>query len=112
MGDTRSRAARVAAAAVAACGAYIQSQASQCESLDTVASISGSRLGEPSEYSVGELLRNRMGGDRWHLALVQRDEVWDVERMGRLLDSLLAGYPVGALLLCRTDKRGLQGHRP
>src|SRR5262245_55044997 len=45
-----------------------------------------------------------MGGDRWHLALVQRDEVWDVERMLRLLDSLLAGYPVGALLLCRTDQ--------
>src|SRR5262245_52082744 len=43
-----------------------------------------------------------MGRDRWHLALVQRDEVWDVERMKRLLDSLLAGYPVGALLLCRT----------
>ena len=70
----------------------------------SVATTSGSRLDEPSEYSVGELLRNRMGGDRWHLALVQRDEVWDVERMRRLLDSLLAGYPVGALLLCRTDK--------
>jgi Protein of unknown function DUF262/Protein of unknown function (DUF1524) len=68
-----------------------------------VANISGSQPGEPTEYSVGELLRNRMGDDRWHLALVQRDEVWDVERMGRLLDSLLAGYPVGALLLCRTD---------
>ena len=70
----------------------------------SVATTSGTRLDEPSEYSVGELLRIRMGGDRWHLALVQRDEVWDVERMGRLLDSLLAGYPVGALLLCRTDK--------
>jgi hypothetical protein len=69
-----------------------------------VATISGPRLEEPSEYSVGELLRIRMGGDRWHLALVQRDEVWDVARMGRLLDSLLAGYPVGALLLCRTDQ--------
>ena len=65
---------------------------------------SESRLDEPSEYSVGELLRIRIGDDRWHLALVQRDEVWDVERMKRLLDSLLAGYPVGALLLCRTDK--------
>ena len=59
---------------------------------------------ELSEYSVSELLRHRVGGDRWHLALVQRDEVWDVERMERLLDSLLAGYPVGALLLCRTEK--------
>src|SRR3954468_24841437 len=68
-----------------------------------VANTWESPLDERSEYSVGELLRNRMGADRWHLALVQRDEVWDVERMGRLLDSLLAGYPVGALLLCRTD---------
>jgi hypothetical protein len=63
----------------------------------------GSWLDQRSVYSVGELLRIRMGGDRWHLALVQRDEVWDVERMKRLLDSLLAGYPVGALLLCRTE---------
>jgi hypothetical protein len=70
-----------------------------------VATSSGSRLGGPTEYSVGALLRNRMGGDRWRLALVQRDEVWDRDRMGRLLDSLLAGYPVGALLLCRTDEK-------
>ena len=69
-----------------------------------MAAISGKPHDERSEYSVGELLRIRMGGDRWHLALVQRDEVWDVERMKRLLDSLLAGYPVGALLLCRTDE--------
>src|SRR3954468_10577478 len=69
-----------------------------------VANTWESPLDEPREYSVGELLRNRMGGDRWHLALVQRDEVWDVERMSRLLDSLLAGYPVGALLVCRTAK--------
>ena len=70
----------------------------------TVATTSGESIDERSEYSVGRLLRNRMGGDRWHLALVQRDEVWDVERMKRLLDSLLAGYPVGALLLGRTHK--------
>ena len=65
---------------------------------------SGNPDDEQNAYSVGGLLRIRMGGDRWDLALVQREEVWDVERMGRLLDSLLAGYPVGALLLCRTDK--------
>lgn len=58
--------------------------------------------GEPDAYSVGDLLRIRRSDERWHLALVQRDEVWDVDRMRRLLDSLLAGYPVGALLLCRT----------
>lgn len=57
---------------------------------------------EPDAYSVGDLLRIRRSDARWHLALVQRDEVWDVDRMRRLLDSLLAGYPVGALLLCRT----------
>lgn len=53
-------------------------------------------------YSVGELLELRHSNRRWHLALVQREEVWDVDRMRRLLDSLLAGYPIGALLLCRT----------
>jgi hypothetical protein len=58
--------------------------------------------GEPDAYSVGDLLRIRRSDARWHLALVQRDEVWDVDRMRRLLDSLLAGYPIGALLLCRT----------
>ncbi len=35
------------------------------------------------------------------ISRLQRDEVWEVERMKRLLDSLLAGYPVGALLLSR-----------
>ena len=39
--------------------------------------------------------------DRWNLALVQRDEVWDQVRMRHLLDSLLSDYPIGAILLCR-----------
>jgi hypothetical protein len=68
----------------------------------------GDRLGNPhddlSDNSVSELLRIRIGDDPWRLALVQREEVWDVERMARRLDSLLARYPVGASLLCRTDK--------
>ena len=61
-------------------------------------------INEKDVYSVGELLQIRRSDERWHLALVQRDEVWDVDRMRRLLDSLLAGYPIGALLLCRTQK--------
>jgi hypothetical protein len=83
--------------------ANVQATRQKCQSR-SVATISGEPHDERSDYSVAELLRNRMGADRWHLALVQRDEVWDVERMKRLLDSMLAGYPVGALLLCRTDK--------
>jgi hypothetical protein len=53
--------------------------------------------------SVRELVRQRLGADadRWHLALVQRSEVWDQVRMRYLLDSLLEGYPIGSLLLCR-----------
>lgn len=39
--------------------------------------------------------------DPWRLALVQRAEVWDESRMAKLLDSLLAGYPIGSLLVCR-----------
>jgi hypothetical protein len=56
-----------------------------------------------SPVSVRELVRRRLGKefDSWDLALVQRAEVWDQVRMRHLLDSLLAGYPIGALLLCR-----------
>jgi hypothetical protein len=32
---------------------------------------------------------------------VQRDEVWDHVRMAYLLDSLLSGYPIGSLLVCK-----------
>lgn len=58
--------------------------------------------------SVCELVRRRLSdSDRWNLAMVQRDEVWDEVRMRHLLDSLLVGYPIGAILLCRvrTDSR-------
>lgn len=53
--------------------------------------------------SVRDLVRRRTGdaAPSWNLALVQRDEVWDQVRMRHLLDSLLAGYPIGSILLCR-----------
>src|SRR4051794_35223287 len=63
--------------------------------------------------SVRELVRSqlRLDDDPWELALVQRDLVWEQDRMVALLDSLLAGYLIGSLLLCRgeqeTDARQL-----
>ncbi len=55
---------------------------------------------------MGELVHRRLDtADRWNLALVQRAEVWDHVRMRQLLDSLLAGYPIGAILLCRSRDR-------
>jgi hypothetical protein len=53
--------------------------------------------------SVRNLVRRRRGDDQdtWHLALVQRDQVWDQLRMRCLLDSLLEGYPIGSLLVCQ-----------
>jgi hypothetical protein len=53
--------------------------------------------------AVRDLVRRRLG-DAWDLALVQRDETWDQVRMRYLLDSLLAGYPIGSLLLCRVTE--------
>lgn len=57
--------------------------------------------------SIGDLVRMRAGltEDAWKLALVQRDEAWNEYRVARLLDSILAGYPIGNLLLCRTRQR-------
>jgi hypothetical protein len=67
--------------------------------------LAGSVVGRPpvEAVSVGELIRRRTGRseDPWQLALVQRNIVWDEVRMARLLDSLLAGYPIGGLLVCR-----------
>ena len=52
--------------------------------------------------SVAELIARRLDEhDPWRLALVQRHLVWDEVRMAHLLDSLLAGYPIGSLLVCR-----------
>jgi hypothetical protein len=56
--------------------------------------------------SVRDLVRSqlRLDDDPWELALVQRDLVWKQDRMVGLLDSLLAGYPIGSLLLCRVEQ--------
>jgi hypothetical protein len=67
--------------------------------------MDGDREVTAAALSVGDLVRGRLSDtDRWNLATVQRDEVWDEVRMRHLLDSLLTGYPVGAILLCRTKE--------
>jgi hypothetical protein len=55
--------------------------------------------------SVESLVYRRVGyrDDPWDLALVQRDRLWDDVRISRLLDSLLAGYPIGSILLCEVE---------
>lgn len=59
--------------------------------------------------SVATLVNQRLNeADRWNLATVQRDEVWDEVRMRHLLDSLLAGYPIGAILLSRVGAGGME----
>ncbi|HJN74115.1 MAG TPA: DUF262 domain-containing protein [Myxococcota bacterium] len=68
--------------------------------------------------SIQQLLdRSADANSPWRLAIVQRERVWTPARAAKLLDSLLHGYPIGALLLCRTkdtshvlgdDRRALQ----
>lgn len=61
--------------------------------------------------SIEQLVKKRLDRkDPWRLALVQRHLVWDAVRMARLLDSLLGGYPIGSILVCRVqqDAHGLQ----
>ncbi len=56
--------------------------------------------------SVQQLIaRHEDASDPWRLALVQRSEVWDELRIAKLLDSLLAGYPIGTLLICRLRQK-------
>jgi hypothetical protein len=57
--------------------------------------------------SVAQLIASRLDPvDPWRLALVQRHLVWDEVRISALLDSLLAGYPIGSLLVCRVRQGG------
>jgi hypothetical protein len=57
--------------------------------------------------SVAQLIASRLDSDDpWRLALVQRHVVWDEVRISHLLDSLLAGYPIGSLLVCRVRQGG------
>ena len=48
--------------------------------------------------------------DRWQLSVVQRNLVWDATRARYLLDSLIRGYPIGTLLLCRVRTRSYVLH--
>lgn len=62
--------------------------------------------------TVREIINHRLGdSNRWNLALVQRDEVWDEVRMRQLVDSLLAGYPIGSILLSRLSADALDQAR-
>ena len=58
--------------------------------------------------SVGEIVATAVDGvdDPWRLSLVQRDLVWTDTQVRYLLDSLLFGYPIGSLLLCRVSHDG------
>lgn len=57
--------------------------------------------------SIADLIARRLDPvDPWRLALVQRHLVWDEVRMSHLLDSILAGYPIGSLLVCRIRQGG------
>ncbi|MCD6118475.1 DUF262 domain-containing protein [bacterium] len=61
-------------------------------------------------YSVRDIVRRRVlppdeSGEDWHLAIVQRNLLWNEERMVRLLDSLLRGYPIGSLLFCELQQK-------
>ena len=52
--------------------------------------------------SLSDLIRRRLDpNDPWKLAIVQRHAVWDEVRASRLLDSLIAGYPIGSIMFCR-----------
>lgn len=77
--------------------------------MSNLSTDSAAQTPEPVDrvVSVAQLVERRLSKkDRWNLALVQRDEVWDAVRMMHLLDSLLAGYPIGAILLSTAREGG------
>jgi hypothetical protein len=75
------------------------------------AAVASYRLSGPEKvvpFSVAELVAVQLSEmkDRWQLSLVQRDAVWSQIQARYLLDSLLYGYPIGSLLICRVKRDG------
>jgi len=56
----------------------------------------------PRKYS--ELMRNLENGI-YQIPKFQRDFVWEKERVAKLLDSIIKGYPIGTFILWKTKDR-------
>ena len=64
---------------------------------------------KPDSYGITIFLENLRRG-HYQIPTFQRDVVWDRNRIKRLWDSILKFYPLGSILVWRTDIQ-LQNHR-
>lgn len=64
---------------------------------------------KPDSYGITTYLENLRRG-QYQIPTFQRDVVWDRNRIKRLWDSILKFYPLGSILVWRTDVQ-LQNHR-
>jgi uncharacterized protein with ParB-like and HNH nuclease domain len=64
---------------------------------------------KPDSYGITTYLENLRRG-QYQIPTFQRDVVWDRDRVKRLWDSIYKFYPLGSILVWRTETR-LQNHR-
>ena len=64
---------------------------------------------KPDSYGITTYLENLTRG-QYQIPTFQRDVVWERDRVKRLWDSILKFYPLGSILVWRTDTK-LQNHR-
>lgn len=58
------------------------------------------------DKTIAEAMKN-IDNKKWVLPTIQRKFVWDKERICKLFDSLLSGYPIGTLMLWKITKKEL-----
>jgi uncharacterized protein with ParB-like and HNH nuclease domain len=64
---------------------------------------------KPDSYGITAYLENLQRG-QYQIPTFQRDVVWDRDRVKRLWDSIYKFYPLGSILVWRTETK-LQNHR-
>lgn len=60
---------------------------------------------EPKVWTIPQLIENILEKDNYYLPAFQRDYVWDEDDVKSLIDSILRGYPIGAIILWKPSSK-------
>ncbi len=60
---------------------------------------------KPDVWTIPQLIENILEKDNYYLPAFQRDYVWDEDDVKSLIDSILRGYPIGAIILWKPSSK-------
>lgn len=61
---------------------------------------------EPEVWTIPRLIEDILSINNYYLPAFQRDYVWDEDDVKSLIDSIIRGYPIGAIILWKPSSKG------